>query len=81
MRQIGELTEWGEITAVGITGGERYYWLIDRDGTISMMPASTIESKEVMPMTLTLSDPNHVQLPGVASGLTNTLKKEQKPND
>ncbi len=34
---------WGKVSAVGFTGGERYYWLIDEHGTVSMMPASLIE--------------------------------------
>ena len=40
---IGTVVEpWGEIVAVGHVG-ERYYWLLDDDGTISMIPAPTIE--------------------------------------
>lgn len=34
---------WGTVEAVGITGGERYYWLIDKHGTVSMMPACVVE--------------------------------------
>ena len=33
---------WGKVIAVGLTGGERYYWL-DDNGVISMMPACEIE--------------------------------------
>lgn len=38
---------YGKISAVGITGGERYYWLIDEDGTVSMMPWFVIEEGEL----------------------------------
>lgn len=32
----------GKIDMVGITGGERYYWL-SKKGVVSMLPASVIE--------------------------------------
>lgn len=36
---------WGRVAAVGFTGGERYYWLIDEHETVSMMPASVVEPR------------------------------------
>jgi hypothetical protein len=33
---------WGEIVAIGLTGGERYYWLDDGD-SVAMIPAAIIE--------------------------------------
>lgn len=36
---------WGEIGAVGCIHGERYYWLIDCHGTVSMMPADVVEAR------------------------------------
>ena len=36
---------WGKITAVGVVGGERYYWLEDRRGSVSMIPADVVERK------------------------------------
>lgn len=43
---IGSKTPYGTIQAVGTTGGERYYWIVERNGhpMVSMMPASVIES-------------------------------------
>ena len=35
---------WGRIAAVLWTGGERYYHLLDKQGTVSMMPADVIEA-------------------------------------
>jgi len=36
---------YGRIVAVGngVSLGERYYWLIDKHGCVSMMPATEIE--------------------------------------
>lgn len=31
------------VGAVGVTQGERCYWLIDKHGTVSMLPAFIIE--------------------------------------
>lgn len=31
------------IGAVGVTGGERYYWLTDADGGVAMLPACSVE--------------------------------------
>lgn len=39
---LGTETEWGMIVAVTFTG-ERYYFIVDAQGTVTMMPASTIE--------------------------------------
>jgi hypothetical protein len=39
---LGTRTPWGPIVAVGWVG-ERYAWMIDRHGTVSMMPASVVE--------------------------------------
>ena len=40
---IGTPTQWGKVCAVLLTGGERYYHLIDADGVVSMMPAHVVE--------------------------------------
>lgn len=34
---------YGEIQAVGMLGGERYYWLTTKDGAVSMIPAVVLE--------------------------------------
>jgi hypothetical protein len=39
-----QVKPYGEVSAVGMTGGERYYWFVDKsDRAVSMMPASVIE--------------------------------------
>ena len=38
MLSLGTITEWGELIAIGWVG-ERYYWFINEEGTISMTPA------------------------------------------
>lgn len=40
---IGAETRFGKIGMVGFTGGERYYWMIDKRGCVSMMPACVVE--------------------------------------
>lgn len=40
---LGTKTQWGKIEMVGITGGERYYWMLDKHGGVSMIPASIVE--------------------------------------
>lgn len=44
---IGQIVKpWGRVAAVGMIGGERYYWLVDlRTKAVSMMPADTVEAK------------------------------------
>ena len=42
---LGTKTQWGEIGAVGLTGGERYYWMTDKHGCVSMMPATVVEKR------------------------------------
>lgn len=42
---IGALTQWGVIAAIGWTGGERYYWMVDGNDT-AMIPASTVEAAQ-----------------------------------
>jgi len=40
---LGSKTKWGTIEAVGLTGGERYYWMIDKFKFVSMIPAFMVE--------------------------------------
>ena len=40
---LGTATAWGKTTAIGFIENERYYWMIDEDGSISMMPAMVVE--------------------------------------
>ena len=42
---IGTETEQGVVQAVGFTGGERYYWLQDKNGTVKMIPAFMLEEE------------------------------------
>jgi hypothetical protein len=50
---IGTVVEpWGKIYAVGSLSGEireRYYWLVDAGGNVSMMPADVIEKAPRQP--------------------------------
>lgn len=46
---LGNIVEpYGRIQMVGTTLGERYYWLEDKYGTISMMPADVIEERHML---------------------------------
>lgn len=38
-----QIPPYGKVVAVGWVG-ERYYWMVDNKGVISMMPASMIEA-------------------------------------
>ena len=40
---LGTKTPWGEVGAVMWTGGERYYHLINKRGTVSMIPGYMVE--------------------------------------
>lgn len=42
---LGTKTQWGTIEAVGITGGERYYWMVDKFKSVSMIPAFMVEAE------------------------------------
>jgi len=39
----GTQTRWGTVSAVGTISGERYYWLIDRNSVMSLMPSDVVE--------------------------------------
>jgi len=43
IKKIGEKTEYGKVAAI-MWIGERYYLLL-KDGAVSLMPASTIEAR------------------------------------
>ena len=44
---LGTIVEpYGKVAQVGWVG-ERYYWLIDEEGTIAMMPADVIEQDDL----------------------------------
>lgn len=43
---LGTETEWGTIEAIGITCGERYYWMIDKYKCVSMIPAFMVENDD-----------------------------------
>jgi hypothetical protein len=46
----GDRIEYGgepqTVGAVGVTGGERYYWLVAEDGSVSMLPWFVVEPQE-----------------------------------
>jgi hypothetical protein len=33
----------GKVGAVGMTNGERYYWMVGHDGAVTMTPAMVVE--------------------------------------
>lgn len=41
--RLGTVTEWGRIDMIGSLQGERYYWMTDWRGVVSMMPADVVE--------------------------------------
>ncbi len=43
MLKLGTKTKFGKIAAVMNTEGERYYFIIDKKGIVSLMPAKVIE--------------------------------------
>ena len=45
MLPLDSETDMGRVAAVGILSGERYYWLIDKHGVVSMMPADAVEPR------------------------------------
>ena len=45
---LGSETEWGKIEMIGITGGERYYWMCDVSGVVSMIPAFMVEQSNAV---------------------------------
>jgi hypothetical protein len=45
MLRLGDKTEYGTVQMIGRTGGERYYWMVDDDGVVSMMPAIIMEAE------------------------------------
>ena len=42
---IGTKTKWGKIAAIRTIEGERYYFMVDKDGGVAMMPANVVEEK------------------------------------
>lgn len=42
MLTIGTDTKWGRISAIGILGGERYYFMV-KNSCVAMMPACAVE--------------------------------------
>lgn len=42
---LGTETEWGTIEMIGVSGGERYYRMIDADDVVSMIPAFMVEAE------------------------------------
>lgn len=44
---IGEVHPiWGEVQMMGTTGGERYRWMVDEYGAVSMMPLDALQETE-----------------------------------
>ncbi len=48
MLSLGDTAKpYGKVVAVGMIEGERYYWFVDKHGTVSMIPAVAVEKPEV----------------------------------
>jgi len=44
MLKLGTVVKpYGKVSAVGFISGERYYWFVDKYGSVAMMPASAVE--------------------------------------
>ena len=43
MLKLGSKTKYGKVVGVTFTGGERYYFLMGKGGTISLLPADVLE--------------------------------------
>ena len=43
MVPIDTPTQWGKVAAIRFADGERYYFLVDKHGMVSMMPACVVE--------------------------------------
>lgn len=43
--EIGAETKWGKVSAVGWIG-ERYYWLVDKCGDVTMLPESVVKEAQ-----------------------------------
>ncbi len=46
MKKLNTKTKFGKIKAIANLSGERYYFMIDKYGTVSMMPACVIENNQ-----------------------------------
>lgn len=44
MLDLGAKTQWGTVAAITNRGGERYYMMTDKDGSVALMPASTVDA-------------------------------------
>jgi hypothetical protein len=43
MLKIGQMTRFGKIGAIGCREGERYYMMVDKHGSVSLIPGSIME--------------------------------------
>ena len=46
---LGTMTQYGEIVMVGCLQGERYYWMIDHFGVVSMIPDCALDQPPKAP--------------------------------
>jgi hypothetical protein len=44
MLLIGTKTKYGKVSGITCKEGERYYFLIDKYGTVSLLPADLLET-------------------------------------
>lgn len=43
MMLLGTKTVWGSLSAIGVIEGERYYWFVNDDESVAMIPADAAE--------------------------------------
>ena len=43
LKSINSKTKWGKVVAIKLIDGERYYFMIDKYKTVSMIPADVVE--------------------------------------
>lgn len=67
---IGSKTRFGTVQSVSLINGERYYYMINDKGTVSMMPAMIVENT-----------PIKIILPPVASKAESILYQLDKITD
>jgi len=44
--RIGDKTNWGHVGGIALLCGERYYFIVDKHGVVSMMPAVVVEQSQ-----------------------------------
>ncbi len=46
MAKIDDHTAWGTVKGIVCKDGERYYFIVDKDSVVSLLPADVLEDDE-----------------------------------